>query len=59
MTSLVVSTIVFFVASYFIKQRFEEMEIPKGLVRSATIFALALALSYGVAVAVDWVAAHA
>ena len=59
MTSLVVSTIAFFVASYFLKRRFEEMDIPKGVARSAMIFALALALSYGVAVAVDWVAAHA
>ena len=57
MTSLVVSTIAFFVASYFIKRQLDEMEIPKGMVRSLTIFALALAVSYGAAVAVDWIVA--
>jgi hypothetical protein len=55
MTSLVVSTIVYFIAAYFIKRQFDEMDIPKGMVRSLTIFALALALSYGAAMAVEWV----
>ena len=54
--SLVVSTIAFFVASYFIKRRFDEMDLPKGMTRNATIFALALAIAYGVAWGVDWVA---
>ena len=58
MTSIVVSTIAFFVASWFIKRRLEEMEIPKGITRSLTVFALALAVSYAVALAVDWVAVH-
>ena len=46
--SLIVSTIAFFAASYFIKQWMDENEIPKGITRSATIFVLALAVSYGV-----------
>ena len=54
--SLVVSTIAFFAASYFIKRRFDEMDLPKGMTRNVTIFALALAIAYGVAWGVDWVA---
>ena len=45
--SLVVSTIVFFVASYFIKRWMEENDIPRGMTRSITIFVLAAAVSYG------------
>ena len=56
MRSLVVSTIVYFVAAHFIKRQLDEMDIPKGMMRSLTIFALALAASYGVAVAVEWIA---
>ena len=56
MLSLVVSTIVFFVASFFIKRYFDDMDIPKGMVRSFTIFVLAAAISYGAAFLVDLVA---
>jgi membrane protein DedA with SNARE-associated domain len=54
--SLVVSTIVFFVAAYFIKRQLDEMDIPKGMTRSVTIFVLALAAAYGVAWVVDRIA---
>jgi hypothetical protein len=47
--SLVVSTIAFFAASYFIKRWMDDNDIPKGMTRSVSIFALALAVSYGVA----------
>ncbi len=53
---LVVSTIVFFAASYFIRRRFDEMDIPKGMTRNVTIFALALAIAYAVAWGVDRIA---
>lgn len=56
MISIIVSTIVFFVASFLIKRRFEEMGIPKGFTRSSMVFCLAIALAYGAAAAVDWVA---
>jgi VIT1/CCC1 family predicted Fe2+/Mn2+ transporter len=46
--SIVVSTIAFFVASYFIKRWMDDNDIPKGMTRSITIFVLALAVSYGV-----------
>ena len=51
--SLLVSTVVFFVASYFIKRWMEENDIPKGMTRSITIFTLAVALAYGAGWLVD------
>ena len=51
--SLVLSTVAYFVASYFIKRRLEEMDIPKGMTRSIVIFVLALGVAYGVAFLAD------
>lgn len=56
MLSLVVSTVAFFVASYFIRRHLEEMGIPKWMTRGMTVFVLALALAYGVAWLVDSIA---
>ena len=53
LVSLVVSTIAFFVASYYIKRYLEKMEIPKGMVRNISVLVLALAVSYAVGFAVD------
>lgn len=57
MLSLVISTIAFFVASYFIKRWADDNDIPKGMTRSISVIIAALAFAYGVAWAVDWVAA--
>jgi hypothetical protein len=54
--SLVVSTIVYFVAAYFISRYLEQMGIPKGMTRSLSVFALSLAIAYGVASVVDLIA---
>jgi hypothetical protein len=54
--SLVASTVAFFAASYFIKRWMDENDIPKGMTRNATLFALALVVAYGVAWLVDRVA---
>ena len=56
MLSIVVSTIVFFAASFFIKRHLEGMGIPKGMTRNITVFTLALLAAYGAAAAVDWIA---
>jgi hypothetical protein len=53
--SLLVSTIAFFAASYFIKRWMDDNDIPKGVTRSLTVFALAIAIAYGVAWLVDLV----
>jgi hypothetical protein len=45
---IVVSTIAFFAAGYFIKRWMDANDIPKGMTRSLTIFALAIAVAYGV-----------
>jgi hypothetical protein len=57
MLSLVVSTIVFFVAAYFIKRYLDDSGIPKGMTRSIMVFVAAAALSYGAAAIVDWLVA--
>ncbi len=56
MLSLIVSTIAFFIASFFIRRYFEDMGIPKGFTRGTMVFVLATAVSYGVAWVVDWMA---
>jgi hypothetical protein len=56
MLSLVLSTVAFFVAAYFIKRYLDGMDIPKGMTRSLVVFTLALVVSYGVALIVEWIA---
>ena len=54
MLSLVLSTIAFFVASYYLKRYLDDMDIPKGMTRSALIFSIALLISYIVALIADY-----
>jgi len=54
MRSLFVSTVVYFVAAFFIKRRFEAMDIPRGMTRSLITFSLALLAAYAAAAALDW-----
>lgn len=53
LASLVISTIAFFVASYYIKRYLEKMEIPQGTARGISVFVLALAVAYATGFAVD------
>ena len=53
MASIVVSTIAFFVFSFFIKRWADQNELPRGMTRNISIFVAALALSYAVAWLVD------
>jgi hypothetical protein len=55
MTSLVLSTIAFFVASFYIRRYLDGMGVPKTMVRGMVIFVLALAIAYGVAFVVGLV----
>lgn len=57
MLSLVVSTVAFFALSYFIKRWADANDIPRGMTRNVSIFAVALILAYGVAWVVDKLAA--
>jgi hypothetical protein len=52
--NLFLSTIAFFVASYFAKRYLDDMGIPKGMTRSLAIFCFAAAVSYLVAFIVGW-----
>jgi hypothetical protein len=55
MLSLIISTIAFFVTSWYLKNYLDDMEIPKGMTRGILVFTLAAAVSWGVAAAVNWV----
>ena len=56
MTSFVLSTLAFFIASYFLKRRFDELGFPKTIARGIVIFVAAMLASYGVGAVVDMVA---
>ena len=49
MTNIVVSTIAYFIAAYYIKRYLVDMGIPKGMTRGMVVFIGAAAVSYGVA----------
>ena len=52
-SSLVISTVAYFISAFFIRRRLEEVGIPAGMTRSLSVFVLALAVSYGVGYVVD------
>jgi len=53
MLSLVLSTIAFFIASFFTRRWLDGMGIPRTMTRSIVIFVAAAVVAYGVAVVVD------
>ena len=57
MISILVSTVAFVLASYFLKRYFDDADIPRSFARSTVIFVIALGLAYAVAAVVDWVVA--
>ncbi|MDD5299974.1 MAG: hypothetical protein PHD65_05715 [Gallionella sp.] len=54
MWNLVVSTIVFFIAAWYIHRYLDEQGIPKGMTRGILVFAFASLVSWGAGEAVDW-----
>jgi uncharacterized membrane-anchored protein len=54
MLSMALSTIAFFVASYFIKRYLNDAGIATGMTRGVLIFSIALMVSYLVARAADY-----
>ncbi len=54
MTSLIISTIVFFIAAWFAKRWLDEQGIPGGMTRSIIVFFLASMVSWGAGDVVDW-----
>jgi phosphatidylglycerophosphate synthase len=55
MFSFLLSTVAFFVATYFIRRYLEGMDIPKTMLRGLVVFVLSLAVAYGVGFVVDTV----
>jgi len=55
MTSLVLSTIAFFIATFYIRRYLDGMGLPKTMARGMVVFVLALAIAYGVAFVVGLV----
>lgn len=54
MLNLIISTIVFFVAAWFLNRYLDEQNIPKGMTRAMLVFTLAAMLSWGSGELVDW-----
>jgi hypothetical protein len=54
MWNLIISTIAFFIAVWYIRRYLDEQGIPKGMTRSLLVFLLAYLVSWGAGEAVDW-----
>jgi hypothetical protein len=54
---IVLSTLAFFVASFFLKRWADANDFPKGMTLNVSIFVAAVAIAYGVAWIVNKVAA--
>ena len=55
MWSLVISTIVYFVASFFVSRWLNEMGIPKTMTRGVMVFACSILLAYVAGALIDWI----
>lgn len=51
--NLVLSTVAFFVASYYCNRYLDEFGLPKGMTRSILVFSVSVAISYAVGFGVD------
>lgn len=54
MLGLIISTIVFFVAAWYLNRYLDEQEIPKGMTRGMLVLVLASLVSFGSGAIVDW-----
>lgn len=52
--NLFISTVVFFVAVWYLRRALNEQGIPSGTTRGILVFALAYLISWGAGAAVDW-----
>jgi hypothetical protein len=56
MLSLVLSTVAFFLARYYVNRYLDDIGVPKSLTRGLVAFCAALLVAYGVALTVGWLA---
>ena len=54
MLNLIVSTLVFFIAAWFINHYLNEQGIPKGMTRGVLVLVLASLVSWGAGAVVGW-----
>lgn len=54
MLNLIISTIVFFIAAWFVNRYLDEQGIPRGMTRGLLVFVLAAMVSWGAGAIVDW-----
>jgi len=54
MWNLIISTIVFFVAAWYIRRYLDKQGIPKGMTRGLMVFVLASLVSWGAGEVADW-----
>lgn len=54
MWNLILSTIAFIIAAWYIRRYLDEQGIPKGMTRGILVFALAYVVSWGAGEVVDW-----
>ncbi len=54
MWNLIISTIVFFIAAWYVHRYLDEHGIPKGMTRGMLVFVLASLVSWGAGEVVDW-----
>jgi hypothetical protein len=55
MLNLIISTIVFFIAVWYIRRYLDEQGIPKGATRGVLVLTLASLAAWGTGEALDWV----
>ena len=55
MLSFVLSTIAFFVATFFTRRHLDDMGVPRTASRSLVVFSIALGAAYACAALVDWI----
>ncbi len=54
MWNLIISTIVFSVAAWYLHRYLEEQGVPKGMTRGMLVFVVASLVSWGAGAGVDW-----
>jgi hypothetical protein len=54
MWNMIISTLVFIVAAWYIRRYLDEMGITKGMTRGLMVFILAYLVSWGAGAVVDW-----
>lgn len=54
LSNLIISTIAFFIAAWYVNRYLDEQEIPRGMTRGVLVFTFASILSWGVGEGVDW-----